>query len=222
MCDDMFRMSNSKIGVYVDSENIRLNDGMGMRYDILREFACRDEAEAVRLNVYISYDERRAKNDSDYYEKINAFYFVLRDMGYKVNKKVVKWYTDDDGNSFGKANADLDMAVDALLQSENLDRVILATGDGDFVKVVRALQNKGCRVEIVAFDNVSAELRHEADLYIPGYLIPNLLYLNQPSDKSWSDIGSFVIGCCYHYPETFRFRVSLLNFLCCHCSSLFL
>ena len=64
-------MSNSKIGVYVDSENIRRNDGMGMRYDILREFACRDGADAVRLNAYISYDEKRAKNDSAYYERIN-------------------------------------------------------------------------------------------------------------------------------------------------------
>jgi uncharacterized LabA/DUF88 family protein len=198
-------MSNSKVGVYVDSENIRLNDGMGMRYDILREFACRDGAEAVRLNAYTSYDEKRAKNDSAYYKKTNGFYNAIREMGYKVNKKVVKWYTDDDGNSYKKANADLDMAVDALLQSENLDRVLLATGDGDFVKVVRALQNKGCRVEIVALDNVSVDLRHEADMYMPGYLIPDLFGLRQPLEKQWGEIGSFVIGCCYHYDNDHKY-----------------
>ena len=67
------------------------------------------------------------------------------------------------------------MAVDCLLQSEHLDRVVLGTGDGDFVQVVRALQNRGCRVEIVAFDNVSGNLRREADHFLSGYLIPGLI-----------------------------------------------
>ena len=43
-------------------------------------------------------------------------------------QKVVKWYYDENGRAFGKANADLDMAVDALLQSENIDRVLMCTG----------------------------------------------------------------------------------------------
>ena len=59
-------------------------------------------------------------------------------------------------------------------------RVVLITGDGDFVQVVRALQNMGCRVELVAFQNVSYDLRCEADLFIPGFLIPGLLP-QQPS-----------------------------------------
>lgn len=67
------------------------------------------------------------------------------------------------------------MAVDMLLQSEKLDRVLMLTGDGDFVQVVRALQNRGCRVELVAFANISADLRQEVDMFIPGWLIPNLL-----------------------------------------------
>ncbi len=191
--------SYSRVGVYVDAENLRLNGGYGMRYDVLRNFACRGEAEAVRLNVYIAYDESRAAKDLPYKVKINEFFLVLRDFGYKVNRKAVKWYTDESGNRFGKANADLDMAVDILLQSENLDRVVLATGDGDFVKVVRAVQNKGCRVEIVAFQNVSLELRDEADMFMPGYLIPNLMEMRQPKGRSWGDEGSSVVGRCYHY-----------------------
>jgi uncharacterized LabA/DUF88 family protein len=191
--------SYSRVGVYVDAENLRLNGGYGMRYDVLREFACRGEAEAVRLNVYIAYDENRAGKDQAYKGKINEFFLVLRDFGYKVNRKTVKWFTDESGNRFGKANADLDMAVDILLQSENLDRVVLATGDGDFVKAVRAVQNKGCRVEIVAFQNVSQELRDEADMFMPGYLIPNLMEMRQPKGRSWGDEGSIVVGRCYHY-----------------------
>ena len=41
--------STAKIGVYVDVANINRNGGYGMQYDILREFACRDGAEALRL-----------------------------------------------------------------------------------------------------------------------------------------------------------------------------
>jgi hypothetical protein len=67
-------ISNSKVGVYVDAENLRLNGGFGMQYDVLREFACRDGAEAARLNVYVAYDQERASKDSKYKYKINEFF----------------------------------------------------------------------------------------------------------------------------------------------------
>jgi hypothetical protein len=91
------------------------------------------------------------------------------------------------------------MAVDALLQSANLDRVVLITGDGDFTQVVRALQNKGCRVEVIAFDNVSSDLRKETDIFISGYLIPNLLMIRE--SKPWGTLGSRVRGICYYYKQ---------------------
>ncbi|MEP7356931.1 MAG: NYN domain-containing protein, partial [Anaerolineales bacterium] len=192
--------SNTRVGVYIDVANLTRNGGYGMRYEVLREFACRGNAEPVRLNAYVSYDADRAETDLAYREAQQGFYSLLRDFGYKVIQKNVKWYVDENGTRFGKANADLDLAVDALLQSENIDRVLLATGDGDFVQVVRALQNRGCRVEVVAFENVSADLRREADLFMPGYLIPNLL----PSGAgrgapAWGELGSRVRGVCYNH-----------------------
>ncbi|MEX2380871.1 MAG: NYN domain-containing protein [Opitutales bacterium] len=186
------------IGIYVDEANISRNGGYGMRYEVLREFACHDSAEAIRLNTYIPYDEERAKVDYCYHRKVNNFYSVLRDLGYKVIQKTVKKFTDDDGNVFSRGNADLDMAVDIILQSEKLDRVLLVTGDGDFVQVVRALQNKGCRVELVAFNNVSRELRREVDVFVSGYLIPNLLPV-EGSPSPWGEIGSRVRGYCYDF-----------------------
>lgn len=48
--------SLAKVGVYVDAANISRNGGQRMQYDVLREFACRDHAEPLRLNVYLSYD----------------------------------------------------------------------------------------------------------------------------------------------------------------------
>src|SRR5215213_9864877 len=195
---------NARVGVYIDVANLTRNGGYGMRYEVLREFACRGNAEPVRLNAYVSFDADRAETDGIYREAQYGFYSLLRDFGYKVIQKVVKWYTDDSGNRFGKANADLDMAVDALLQSENIDRVLLVTGDADFIRVVQALQNKGCRVEVVAFENVSADLRREADIFMSGYLIPNLLPMSHARgaherNVSWGEIGSRVRGVCYNH-----------------------
>lgn len=184
-----------------------------MRYDVLREFACRGGGEAVRLNAYVSYDSDRGKTDAAYRDLQYAFFSVLRDFGYKVIEKQVKWFVDDDGARYAKANADLDMAVDMLQQSAKLDRILLVTGDGDFARLVQSLQNNGCRVEIVAFENVSAELRREADLYLSGYLIPGLLPTQtQSAPVKWGDIGSRVRGTCYHHGETFGFVRFLKNF----------
>ncbi len=192
------RRSNLSVGVFVDVANIARNGGYGMRYDVLREFACRGSAEPLRLNTYVSYDADRAEFDGPYRDGQARFFALLRDFGYKVIQKNIKWYMDENGNRFGKANADLDLAVDVLLQSENLDRVLMATGDGDFVQVVRALQNKGCRVEVVAFDNVSSDLRREADLFVSGYLIPNLLPVQTARTlPPWGEVGSRVRGVCY-------------------------
>ncbi len=187
----------------MDVANIAMNGGYGMQFDVLREFACHDDAEVVRLNAYVAYDAARAEEDPSYAEGQRNFHSSLRDFGYKVIQKNVKRYTDAEGNTIAKANSDLDMAVDMLLQSEKLDRVLMLTGDGDFVQVVRALQNRGCRVELVAFENVSSELRREVDVFTPGWLIPNLLPIKsaQRGAPAWGEIGSRVRGVCYYHKE---------------------
>ena len=202
----MTKTKSQKIGLYIDVANINRNGGYGMRYDILRDFSCRDSGEPIRLNAYVVFDEERARSDRDYRERAFNFHSTLRDYGYKVIEKIVMWYTDEEGKRYAKANADLDMAVDALLQSENLEKVIMATGDGDFVQVVRALQNKGCRVEAVAFQNVSSNLKREVDQFMSGYLIPNLLPIEGADvKKPWGEVGSRVRGICYTYNQTKKF-----------------
>jgi hypothetical protein len=153
--------------------------------------------------------------DEEYFNGQERFYSMLRDFGFKVIQKNVKWFTDEAGNRFGKANCDLDMAVDALLQSENIDRLVLCTGDGDFTQVVRALQNKGCRVEVLAFDNVSNELKREADMFVSGYLVPNLLPIKgvAPNAIQWGALGSRVRGVCYtHAGKGYGFMRYLKHF----------
>lgn len=196
--------SFSKVGVYADVANLFHNGGQRLQYDVLREFACRDMAEAMRLNAYVTFDTDRAERDPGYRDGATSFHNKLRDYGYKVIVKEVRWFRDEAGNRFGKANADLDLAVDALLQSERLDRVLIASGDGDFVQVVRALQNRGCRVEVVGLDNTAHALREEADLFISGFLIPGLVPLDRrkPTDLGgWGDVGSRVRAWCYWFEK---------------------
>ncbi len=194
----MSSTTSNNLGVFVDVAYLARNGGYGMRYDLLREFAARDGAEPLRLNAYVSYDAERADEDAGYRDGQERFYSLLRDFGYKVIPRSIQWETDEGGNRFGQANASLPMAVDALLQCEKLDRVLIATGDGDFVQVVRAMQARGCRVEVLAFDNVSTDLRREADLFISGYLVPNLLPIQAARDlPPWGEIGSRVRGICY-------------------------
>ncbi len=202
-----YKTSSFKVGVYVDVANIYNNGGQRMQYDVLREFACRDGAEAVRLNAYVTFDAYRAEKDEEYRKGSSNFHSALRDLGYKVIVKEIRWYEDEAGNRIGKANADLDLAVDALLQSANLDRVLVVSGDGDFVQVVRALQNGGCRVEAVALDNVSSRLKQEADMFLSGYLVPNLIPVKYRTQQyevppiAWGELGSRVRGWCYWHSE---------------------
>ncbi|MFO7895848.1 MAG: NYN domain-containing protein [Candidatus Cloacimonadales bacterium] len=199
----MEKRGELKVGVYVDASNIAQNGGYGMHYDVLREFACRNNGVAMRLNAYVAYDEEMAKKNLSYRKKSEDFHSVLRDFGFKVIVKTVKWFVDEHGNRYGKSNADLDMAVDALSQSERLDYVLMVTGDGDFVQVVRALQNKGCRVESLAFKNVARVLIQESDVFTSGYLVPGLLG-NESHGKDYSDSGieRTARGVCYaYYPE---------------------
>jgi len=172
-----------KTGIYVDAENIRLCGGYGMRYDVLVDLANLGNSTLLRANCYLAENGERTKEDREYRLKLYRYHDILRQCGFKVIKKFVKHFVDDEGILTTKANADMDLAIDALLQARNLDKVILLTGDGDFIRLVQALQNMGCRVEVIAFNNVSGELKEEADSFLSGFLIPGLLPIqNENSD----------------------------------------
>lgn len=168
-----------KTGIYVDAENIKMSGGYGMRYDVLVDLANSGTSVMLRANSYLAEDRERTRKDPDYRQKVYFYHNILRQCGFKIIKKYVRRYHDEDGNVTTKANADMDLAIDALLQARNLDRIILLTGDGDFIRLVTALQNMGCRVEVIAFDNVSHDLREAADSFISGFLIPGLLPIQQ-------------------------------------------
>jgi uncharacterized LabA/DUF88 family protein len=168
----------------VDAENIRMCGGYGMRYDVLVELASVGKSILLRANSYLAEDRERTKDDPEYRQKLYRYHDVIRQCGFKVIKKFVKHFVDDEGILTTKANADMDLAIDALLQARNLDRIILLTGDGDFIRLVLALQNMGCRVEVIGFNHVSNELKEAADSFLSGFLIPGLLPIAAQSGEN--------------------------------------
>lgn len=168
-----------KTGIYVDAENVRLCGGYGMRYDALIKFASISPSFVLRANAYVVEDADRTKQDEEYKRKLYRYHNILRSCGFKVIKKFAQRYIGAEGEVSIKANADMDLAIDAILQSRNLDRVVLLSGDGDYTRLILALQNKGCRVDVVGFQNVASILKATADSYISGFLIPGLLPLEE-------------------------------------------
>jgi len=55
-----------------------------------------------------------------------------------------------------KGDWDVGLAIDAIRTSNNLDAVVIVSGDGDFVPLVEYLKNQGKRVEIIAFGKSSS------------------------------------------------------------------
>jgi uncharacterized protein (TIGR00288 family) len=66
-----------------------------------------------------------------------------------------------------KADWDVGIAVDAIRIAPNVDALVLASGDGDFIPLVEYLKNQGKRVEIIAFGKTtSSRLKEVADEFI--------------------------------------------------------
>ncbi|MFH1999063.1 MAG: NYN domain-containing protein [Planctomycetota bacterium] len=172
-----------KTGIYVDAENVRLCGGYGMRYDVLNRYASLSPSVVLRANSYVVEDSERTQKEDDYRRKLYRYHDILRSCGFKLIKKYVQRYVDAEGEVTIKANADMDLAIDALQQSRNLDRIVLISGDGDYQRLIQALQNKGCRVEVIGFQFVSSKLKKEADFYLSGFLLPGLMPIEDGPDK---------------------------------------
>lgn len=164
-----------KAGIFLDVENLSRNGGWGMRYHIVSGLVTAQQAVVVRANAYMAIDRDREADDPIFRKRSEEFRNAIRRAGFHLVLKEVRRYRNDEGEIILKANADLDLAVEALLQAENLDYILLGSGDGDFLRLVRALQSRGKRVDLLSFANTSEALRQEVDYYHSGFLVPDLL-----------------------------------------------
>ncbi len=165
-----------KAGIFLDVENLSRNGGWGVRYEVIKELvAAQGPVTVLRANAYLAVDVEREAEDPAYRQRQSDYRGAIRRTGFHLIHKEVRRYRDSEGEMVLKANADLDLAVDALLQSDNLDYILLGSGDGDFLRLVRALQSRGKRVDLISFANTSSELVREVDNYFNGFLIPNVV-----------------------------------------------
>ena len=66
---------------------------------------------------------------------------------------------------------DIELAIDAMEQSETVDHLVIFSGDGDFTTLVEALQRKGRKVSVVSTMStqppmIADDLRRQADHFI--------------------------------------------------------
>ena len=70
--------------------------------------------------------------------------------GYRVVTKPAKEFTDAMGRRKVKGNMDIELAIDVMQLADQLDHIVLFSGDGDFRSLVAAVQAKGRRVTVVS------------------------------------------------------------------------
>jgi len=105
-----------------------------------------------------------------------SFFDALDKQGFELKMKDLQVFA----GGAKKGDWDVGITVDAIKLADRLDTIVLVAGDGDYIPLVRYLQEaKGCRVEVMAFqESTSLKLREASDKYIDlssdkkKYLLP--------------------------------------------------
>ena len=164
-----------RAGIFLDVENLVRCGGWGIRFRAVRQLVEAQGAIVVRANAYMAADRRRELEDPEYRIKKAEYRDAVRREGFHLCLREVRRYEDEEGRSHTRADLDLDLAVDAMLQAENLDYLLIGSGDGNLVRLVQGLQSRGRRVDLLSFANTSARLRCEVDNHFSGFLYPGIL-----------------------------------------------
>lgn len=164
-----------KGGIFLDMENLSRCGGWNIRFEAVRQLVAAQGVTIVRANAYMAIDERRERLDVEHRMKKEEYRAVVRRAGFHAVLKPVQRFKNEDDEWTFKANADVDLAIDALIQAEHLDYVLLGTGDGDFTRLVQVLQDRGKRVDLLSFSHTSDALRRQVDRHFSGFLYPGIL-----------------------------------------------
>ena len=110
--------------------------------------------------------------------------------GYTMVTKPTKEYTDAMGRRKIKGNMDIELAIDMLEMAQYLDHAVLFSGDGDFRRLVEAVQRKGVRVSVVSTlrsqpPMAADDLRRQADTFIELQdLAPQIMRVRDESHRT--------------------------------------
>ncbi len=171
-----------RTGIYVDFENISSNGLGSIQFRELRKHY-EGLGPVTQVYVYMAYDEAQERERPSFGAFRRGCRARIANAGFSLNTKEPKVYQGSEGEIISKANFDVEMAVDILQHSDRLDRVILMSGDGDFVYLVKALQSKGICVEVAAYMGLSNDLIKSCNSLINPLLIPGTHYSGDISFK---------------------------------------
>jgi len=158
---------SERIALFIDGANL-YSSAKGLGFDIdyrllLEEFCTRGVL--VRAYYYTALVE-----DQDY-SPIRPLVDWLDYNGFTLVTKTAREYVDTQGRKRWRGDMDVDLAVDMMEIADRVDHVVLFSGDGDFRRLVEAVQRKGVRVTVVSTIKsqppmASDDLRRQADTFI--------------------------------------------------------
>jgi uncharacterized LabA/DUF88 family protein len=156
-----------RTALFIDGANLySAAKALGFDIDYKRLLTLfRTKGQMVRALYYTALPEDQE------YSSIRPLIDWLDYNGYTMVTKPTKEFTDASGRRKVKGNMDIELAVDAMELADNLDHLVVFSGDGDFRSLVEALQQKGKRVSVVSTlrtqpPMVADELRRQADQFI--------------------------------------------------------
>lgn len=156
-----------RIGLFIDGSNLyAAARALGFDIDykrLLEHFAAKGHL--IRAFYYTALLEDHE------YSPIRPLVDWLDYNGYTMVTKPTKEFTDASGRRKIKGNMDIELAIDVMEMAEHLNHIVIFSGDGDFRKLVDAVQHKGVRVTVVSTVRsnppmVADELRRQADHFI--------------------------------------------------------
>ena len=156
-----------RVALFIDGANLYAAvRALGFDIDykrLLQHFG--EEGRLIRAFYYTALFEDQE------YSPIRPLVDWLDYNGYTIVTKPTKEFTDSTGRRKIKGNMDIELAIDVMEMAEHLDHIVLFSGDGDFRRLVEAVQRKGVRVTVVSTVRssppmVADELRRQADRFI--------------------------------------------------------
>ena len=182
-----------RAGIFLDLENLVRCGGWGVRFRRIRELVEAQGAVVVRANAYMAIDRQREQEDEEYSRKKADYRDAVRREGFHLRLKEIQHYRDEAGEEYTRADVDLELAVEAMQQSESLDLVMVGSGDGNLVRLVEALQDRGKRVDLLSFSRASSRLRRAVDHHFSGYLFPGILPTSKEETERMRGVMHHVI-----------------------------
>ena len=159
--------AEERVALFIDGANLYATARtLGFDVDYRRLYQVFDkDCRLVRAYYYTALVEDQE------YSPIRPLIDWLDYNGYTMVTKPTKEFTDASGRRKIKGNMDIELAIDVLEMAEKLDHIVLFSGDGDFRRLVEAVQRKGVRVTVVSSIRsqppmIADELRRQADIFV--------------------------------------------------------